>query len=101
MSELEARNNDIRAAVESRQNGDDRQTPAVANERPYAVNFRGHKLDIYRIADAYDLPTALGHALKKLLCCGRRGYKDAKTDLRECIDSIEEQLLIWKEESVE
>lgn len=46
--------------------------------------------------DVYDVLTAFGvtcpatqHAIKKLLCAGTRGHKDAATDLAEALTAIQ------------
>ena len=47
-------------------------------------------------ADVYDVLSAFGvtcparqHAIKKLLCAGERGHKDAATDLKEARLAVE------------
>lgn len=47
-------------------------------------------VDVYDVLRAFDIrDPALQHALKKLLCMGLRGHKDAGTDLSEAIESLE------------
>ncbi|QEA09419.1 phosphodiesterase [Escherichia phage Shashou] len=47
-------------------------------------------VDVYDVLRAFDIrDPALQHALKKLLCMGLRGHKDAWTDLAEAIESLE------------
>lgn len=46
--------------------------------------------DVYDVLRAFVIhDPALQHALKKLLCMGGRGHKDADTDLNEAIESLE------------
>lgn len=67
--------------------------PAPTN--PYARHIRSlggnHSVlaDIYCVLDAYEVPChARGHAIKKLLCAGERGAKDARQDMEEAITAI-------------
>ena len=47
-------------------------------------------IDVYHVLDAYPSGCPpIDHAIKKLLCTGRRGAKDWETDLQEAIDSLE------------
>lgn len=67
---------------------------------PYAIKFHGFKLDPYRIFDLYgvtDGPTQ--HAIKKLLCAGRRGAKTKKQDIQEAIQSLQRGLEMMEEDS--
>ena len=50
-------------------------------------------IDVYSILDAYEVPNAIGHAIKKLLMPGARGTKNCKQDLIEAINSIERELV--------
>ena len=46
-------------------------------------------IDVYRILELYGVEChAIGHAVKKLLCAGERGFKDKEQDLREAIQAI-------------
>ena len=46
-------------------------------------------IDIYRIADLYDISDHRQfHAMKKTICAGKRGSKSAKQDMIEAIESI-------------
>lgn len=52
-----------------------------------------NKIDIYRVCDLYGVNNAaVAHAIKKLLCSGVRGYKDASQDINEAIDSLKRAL---------
>ena len=55
---------------------------------PYQVRIGGEIADPYRIAIEYGLDAVLGQALKKLLRSGRK-HKDIRTDVRECITTLE------------
>jgi hypothetical protein len=70
----------------------------------YKVKIGGVVADPYRIAMAYGLDPILSQGLKKLLRCGRK-HKDAKTDIREVITTMERWLEIQddieREESIE
>ena len=58
----------------------------------YDEGGRNHEvsIDVYDILKAFDVRCpAIQHAVKKLLCCGTRGHKDADTDLREAMQAIE------------
>ena len=47
-------------------------------------------VDVYDVLRAYGVRCgARQHAVKKLLCAGLRGSKDARQDLREAIEAIE------------
>lgn len=61
---------------------------------PYRKDVRRlDELDLYVLADLYDVKShAVFHALKKLLCAGKRGAKDYEQDLMEAIESIEREL---------
>lgn len=54
-------------------------------------------IDVYDVLNAFDVEChAIGHAIKKLLKPGQRGYKDAEQDKREAIASIERSIEIKK-----
>lgn len=45
-------------------------------------------VDVYRVLQLFDVTDpCLQHAIKKLLCAGGRGAKDAEKDVNEAIDS--------------
>lgn len=70
--------------------------PHVVNQ--YAVDFHGHTLDVYRIAELYTLPYPLAHAVKKIVLCGRRGEKSARQDLEEAKLSLDRMIEMWDED---
>ena len=46
-------------------------------------------VDVYDVLQAFEVTCpATQHAIKKLLCSGLRGHKDASTDLLEAKESI-------------
>lgn len=49
-------------------------------------------VDVYSVLRAFDCSHPIGHAVKKLLCAGARGYKDAWQDLIEAKRSIDRAL---------
>ena len=59
------------------------------------------KLDIYRILKLFEITDpCLQHAVKKLLCAGKRKHKSTKQDLEEVIDAIHRYLEMEKEEII-
>ena len=64
----------------------------------YRYEFKGVKLDPYRIMDLYKIThPAHQHALKKLLRAGR-SVKDQKQDIQEVIDSLNRWLEMMQED---
>lgn len=61
---------------------------------PYRKSVRHlDEIDIYQIGNLYEVKShAVFHAIKKLLCAGKRGAKDYEQDLMEAIESIEREL---------
>ena len=48
------------------------------------------EVDVYRVLELFEVTDqAVGHAIKKLLCMGKRGAKDQAKDLQEAIDTLE------------
>lgn len=45
-------------------------------------------VDVNWVLEAWNVGHTVGHAVKKLLCCGQRGFKDKLRDLKEARDSI-------------
>ena len=57
---------------------------------PYRKQIRSESVDVYDILDAYEVPYNIGHAIKKLLCLGKRsGGKSIVQDLKEAIWTLE------------
>lgn len=56
-------------------------------DNPYIVDIsKYNKLDIYRILKLYEVSDpCLQHAIKKLLCAGKRGVKNQTQDINEAI----------------
>lgn len=57
-------------------------------------------IDVYRIAEMFDLDNATGHAVKKLLCSGGRGAKDQRQDIEEAIDTLQRKLEMLTEDAL-
>lgn len=51
-------------------------------------------IDIYRVLEVYEVTDpCIQHAVKKLLCAGKRGYKEVEKDVQEAIQSLQR----WEE----
>ena len=62
----------------------------MAENNKYQRTINGVAADVYDVLVAWDVRNpAVQHAIKKLLQPGGRGHKDAITDLREAMASIE------------
>ena len=58
-------------------------------------------LDVYRVIDLFAVTNPCHqHAIKKILCCGQRGAKDAAKDTQEAIDSLKRALEMMREDDV-
>jgi len=57
-------------------------------------------LDIYRVLRLFEVADpCVQHAVKKLLCSGKRGPKDAEKDIHEARDSLNRYLEMNAEEN--
>jgi len=66
--------------------GDHYEAPASK----YHVQIKGQWVDVYDILTAYSVTNpADAHAIKKMLCPGRRGAKDGIQDRQEAIVSLQ------------
>jgi len=66
--------------------GDHYEAPASK----YHVQIKGQWVDVYDILSAYGVTNpADAHAIKKMLCPGRRGAKDGIQDRQEAIVSLQ------------
>jgi hypothetical protein len=66
--------------------GDHYESPASK----YHVQIKGQWVDVYDILTAYSVTNpADAHAIKKMLCPGRRGAKDGIQDRQEAIVSLQ------------
>jgi hypothetical protein len=55
----------------------------------YKKNCKGVQIDVYDVLVAFNVANpAIQHAVKKLLCPGQRGAKNALQDLNEALVSI-------------
>ena len=70
-------------------------------DNPYIVDIsKYNKLDIYRILSLYDVTDpCLQHAIKKLLCAGKRGVKNQTQDINEAILSLKRFLEMQGEDN--
>ena len=71
-------------------------------DNPYIVDIsKYNKLDIYRILSLYDVTDpCLQHAIKKLLCAGKRGgAKNFLQDVNEAILSLKRLLEMQGEDN--
>ena len=71
------------------------------NNTPYIVDIsKYNKLDIYRILKLYEVSDpCLQHAIKKLLCAGKRGVKNQTQDINEAILSLQRLLEMQEEDN--
>lgn len=61
---------------------------------------RYDKIDIYRVLELFEVTdSAIAHAIKKLLCPGKRGTKDRIQDFEEAIASISRFLEMEEEDT--
>ena len=69
-------------------------TPANAKLYPHYFMPVGNAthIDLHDICDWLDVPSVIGHAIKKLACAGKRGAKSEKQDLLEAIDCINRRI---------
>lgn len=57
---------------------------------PYRKVMPSVSVDVYDILQAYEVTNpAVQHAIKKMLCAGKRGYKGDIKDIKEAISSLE------------
>ena len=70
-------------------------------DNPYIVDIsKYNKLDIYRILKLYEVSDpCLQHAIKKLLCAGKRGVKNQTQDINEAIQSLKRLLEMQGEDN--
>lgn len=60
----------------------------VVVENKYNRQLKGVTVDVYDVLKAFEVTCpALQHLIKKALCAGLRGHKDATQDLQDIIDS--------------
>ena len=71
------------------------------NNNPYIVDIsKYNKLDIYRILKLYEVSDpCLQHAIKKLLCAGKRGIKNQTQDINEAMQSLKRFLEMQGEDN--
>lgn len=65
--------------------------PAKINK--YEKRIKNITVDVYDVLKGFNVQCpAMQHAIKKMLCSGQRGFKDAEKDKREAIQSIERSI---------
>lgn len=70
----------------------------VKEYKHYKYNYKGVKLDPYRILTVYNVTCpAMQHAIKKLLRAGN-SIKDLEQDIQEVIDTLKRKLEMLKED---
>ncbi len=67
----------------------------------YRYEYKGVKLDPFRIAKIYSLNSfAMQTILKKCLCAGNRGHKELEEDIKDIRDSALRKLQMLDEDKV-
>lgn len=57
-------------------------------------------IDVYRVLNLFEVTDpCIQHAVKKLLCAGKRGGKSKEQDIREAVDSLNRALQMIAEDS--
>lgn len=57
-------------------------------------------IDVYRVLQLFEVTDpCIQHAVKKMLCAGRRGHKDLYRDVRDAIDSLNRWIEIQTEDA--
>lgn len=80
-------------------------TPQPENAVTYPHYFKrlppgATHIDVYRVLELYEVTSQpISHAIKKLLCAGKRGAKDPERDVQEAIDSLKRWQQMRQEES--
>lgn len=66
----------------------------------YRFTYQGIKLDPFRLAAIYGMTDmAYMTVLKKVLCAGKRGYKDEVQDIKDMISALNRKLEMLKEDA--
>ena len=72
--------------------------PSIKHAHYYRDVSKLKAVDVYMVCKLFGVnDAAISHAVKKLLCSGQRGYKDAEKDIREAIDTLERYIEIERE----
>lgn len=59
-----------------------------------------NSVDVYRVLELFEVTDqAVGHAVKKLLCAGKRGGKGFEQDIREAVASLNRKLQMIAEDA--
>ena len=88
---------DVRTSIESKT-----LSEKVGNHNHYFKDVSHiENVDVYRVIDLFQVVNPCHqHAIKKILCCGQRGAKDAAKDTQEAIDSLKRALEMMREDDV-
>lgn len=74
-------------------------TDEVEIPNKYLREYPYDTIDIYRVLQVYEVTDpCIQHAVKKLLCAGKRGYKEVEKDVSEAIQSLQRWEEMRKEE---
>ena len=68
-------------------------TPIISEDEKHSHYFKDvsklEKIDVYTILSLYEVTDpCIQHAVKKLLCTGKRGHKDFLKDVQDSVDSL-------------
>ena len=70
----------------------------IGKKSKYHKRVKGIDIDVYDVLQAFGVTNpADAHAIKKMLCPGQRGVKDAIQDRREAIQSLERAIELEQE----
>jgi hypothetical protein len=85
------------------ESADTRRPPALAAQYPHYYKELPENVthvDVHRVVDLFGVRrSAVGHAIKKLLCSGQRGVKDEVQDLHEARQLIARTIEMIEEET--
>lgn len=72
-----------------------------SNHSHYFKDVAGlDQIDVYRVLALFEVTDpCVQHAIKKLLCAGKRGNKDVAKDIQEAVDTLERSLDMRAEET--
>lgn len=73
----------------------DEQREEASQERKHGHYYKDVSklisIDVYKVCELFEINDTSGakqHAIKKLLCSGKRGVKDERKDIQEAIDTL-------------
>ena len=92
----------IKVGSKGTKEGDLQQEEDSREFNHYYINVKDYEyIDIYRVTDSYGATSAEHHAVKKVLCGGKRGVKSRIKDLNEAIASLQRQIEMLQEDGEE